>query len=929
MSHPYEAFIHKVQKPGRYVGGEYRSVRKAWDSVRVRAALAFPDAYEIGMSHLGLRILYGILNGDPEILCERAFAPWGDLETELRARAIPLVSIESARPLGDFDCVGFSLQYELTFTNVLNMLDLAGIPLRWKDRDGRHPLIVAGGPAATQPEPLAPFIDCFLIGDGEDLFPEFLRRLARLRDAGLPRPEVLRALSGLEGVYCPALYGTVLDPASGRLVVEPPGPGGPPYPVRRRIVADLARHPFPSVSPVPSTEAIFDRFSLEIARGCTEGCRFCQAGMIYRPVRERRPDEIIDTLLRALRETGYDEASLTSLSTADYSCVGPLVTRLMERMRQEKASLSVSSLRAYGLPDDLLDAIADVRNTSLTFAPEAGTQRMRDVISKNISEEDMERSASAVFSRGWKKVKLYFMIGLPTETGEDVQGIVDAAGRYLQIADRYHRGGIAEVTVSVSSFVPKPHTPFQWARMADIQEIRSTQDLLIGRTRSARRIRLKWHDPEISHIEALMARGDRRMADLIEYAFRGGCRFDGWGDQLRFEIWDRGITELGFDRGAWLREIPVGAGLPWDHIDVGVTREFLAKEYRKALESRLSPPCSKPLASKVRSALLEGEDPGDLQLVCFDCGIGCDLDALRADRAARLKGMGPGPGNGPADPARPPAIEEDLEGIRDRNALPRTRVENRAKIRWRLRFTKLGPQRFISHLDMVRILPRIFRRSGVPLAYSQGFHPKPIMTFSPALGLGWGSRGEILDIVLVDEMESADLLGRLNASTPEGIWFEEAALLGPDDPALPKLIDALDYEIALPPDADLAAIRERLAHIAAGGPVPILRQRDVEAGEVDVAGAIGGAAIRGGPGPQGDGEPYHLFLRISPNSRGPIPRPSDLFGWIVGRVCAPQDICRTGLWRLLDGVAVSPLEIALHHRAPRPPQNTSPGPAGR
>jgi radical SAM family uncharacterized protein/radical SAM-linked protein len=906
MSHPYDAFIHRVERPARYLGGEFRSLTKPWEETPVRVALAFPDVYEIGMSHLGLRILYDHLNRDPRILAERVYAPWVDLEAELRSHSVPLVSLESARPLAQFDCIGFSLQYELTFTNLLNMLDLSGIPLRASRRDNSHPLIVGGGPVATQPEPMAPFIDCFVIGDGEEYFPRLLKKYVEWREEGLDRMQILERLAALGGIYCPALYPVEVEPITGLQVVQPPRRAGVPERVVRQIVPDLNAYPFPATGPVASTEVVFDRFSMEIARGCTEGCRFCQAGMIYRPVRERSPDQIIDTVLEAVKKNGYDETSLTSLSTADVSCISPLVKRLMERLREEKVALSVSSLRAYGLPEDLLDAISDVRNTSLTFAPEAGTQRMRDVVSKNISEEDMEKSAHSVFSRGWKRVKLYFMIGLPTETEEDVRGIAETARRYLAIADHYHRGKTAEVTASVSSFIPKPHTPFHWAQMSDIAEIKAKQELLMALTRGTR-VKLKWHDPRVSHIEAYMARGDRRMADLVEYAFLKGCRFDGWTEQLRFEVWMQGIEELGIERGNYLRTFPLDARLPWDHIDVGVTTDFLKKEYRKALLNRLSPPCGKPFRAKVHHTNVADASADQRRLVCFDCGIACDLTQMREERKdflVRLEAF---------DPPRPAAAasgdgERPVEEIRRRNGLPRNRVENAQKLSYRLRFTKLGTQRFISHLDLVRLLPRIFRRAGVALAYSRGFHPKPILVFSPALTLGFGSLAEYLDVVSTEELEPAELLLRLNRASPDGIRFEAAARLEPGDSPLSRVIDACDYRAALPADLDLQAVEARARSIASGERVVIRREREGVTRELDITAAILKAVPSSAPEP-------HLDMRFL-FAASPSGRPGEVYHWITGRRCPPQEMCRTGLWRLENDQPIGPLELEAL-RAPR------------
>lgn len=530
--HPYRPFLHRVNKPARYVGGEYNQITKEPDSVRVRMALAFPDVYDIGMSHLGTKILYSLLNKHPEIAAERVFCPWPDMESELRDRNLPLLTLETASPVGTFDVVGFSLQYELTYTNILTMLDLSGIPLRNSERGEEDPLILAGGPCATQPEPMSPFIDAFLVGDAEEKLPEMLLRVATLKSQGATRREILIELAGLGGFYCPSLYETEEDERTGFVVVGKPTEPGVPKKVRRQIVEDLSKYPFPDDAPVAAAEAIFDRMAIEVARGCTEGCRFCQAGMIYRPVRERDPEEIVDTIVNAVKKGGYDEVGLTSLSTADYSCISPLIKKVMGKLRPEKTSLSVASLRAYGLNEDLLDEIRSVRATGLTFAPEAGTQRMRDVVNKNITEEDMAGTAHRVFSRGWRRIKLYFMIGLPTETDEDVAGIMETGRRMKDIGAKYHPRGAVGITVAVSSHVPKPHTPFQWCAMDTTDEINRKQDHLRSLARQYR-LELRRHDPRTTYLECLLGRGDRRMGEVIEEAWRAGAKFDSWDDQLQ------------------------------------------------------------------------------------------------------------------------------------------------------------------------------------------------------------------------------------------------------------------------------------------------------------------------------------------------------------------------------------------------------------
>ncbi|MBI4957310.1 MAG: TIGR03960 family B12-binding radical SAM protein, partial [Myxococcales bacterium] len=620
--HPYADFLDRVLKPARYTGGEAGVARRDWASAEARVCLCFPDIYDIGMSHLGLRILYRILNDDPRTLAERCYAPWKDVEAELRARGLPLVSLESYRPLRDFDVVGFSLQFELTYTNVLNMLELGGLAVRSADRGEDAPLVVAGGPNATHPEPLAPFIDAFVVGDGEAKSTELALAWVRLRAEGQSRRERLRALARLGGVYVPALYGASPEPATGLLVVDPPteadAAAGVPFPVKRTMVR-LADYPFPDHGPTGGPEAIFERTSIEITRGCTEGCRFCQAGMIYRPVQERDPEEVLATVLSAVAKSGNDEVSLTALSTADVSYIHPLIQKLAPKLAAERVSLSVSSLRAYGLAPELLDELARVRAGGLTFAPEAGSQRMRDVVNKNVTEAQLEESAERIFSRGFTKMKLYFMIGLPTEEDSDVRGIAETGIRAAGTGRRAaraggHNEGRVEVTVSASTHVPKPHTPFQWAAMDPLAEVERKQGLLRevlreaaqGQDRrAARAVRLRTHAADGSVLEGILARGDRRIADVIEHAWRAGARFDSWDDELRLPLWEQALAAHDVEQGRYLGTLPVTARLPWSHIDVGLEDGFLAREYRRALANRLSPPCGKVAGAFVHPSHVE------------------------------------------------------------------------------------------------------------------------------------------------------------------------------------------------------------------------------------------------------------------------------------------------------------------------------------
>ncbi len=674
----YREFLSRVEKPARYTGGEVGSRKKAWMPGVAKVCLAFPDVYDIGMSHLGFKILYGILNDHEETLAERCYAPWIDMEAELRQRNLPLVSLESKEPLSAFDVVGFSLQFELTYTNILTMLDLGGIPLRAADRSDSDPLVLAGGPVATHPEPIAPFLDAIVIGDGERKAVEVATTWKRLRDANVPRADRLRALARLGAVYVPSLYATERDERSGLEVVTRPADTSVPFPILRDLV-DLAEYPFPDESPTGGPEAIFDRMSIEIARGCTEGCRFCQAGMIYRPVRERDPEEIVDTVLRAIKKSGQDEVSLTALSTADVSCISPLIKRVSERLAAEKVSLGVSSLRAYGLEPELLDDLKRVRATGLTFAPEAGTQRMRDVINKNVTEDQLLETAERVFSRGWPKMKLYFICGLPTETEEDVRGIVETGARALAVGKRVAgKGKPVEVVVSVSVHVPKPHTPFQWCALDGLDLIAEKQALLGHEASKHRGLKLKTHGAEASVLEAAFARGDRRLADVLERAWKKGARFDSWEDKLNLRVWDEAFSEVGIAPRDLLGTLPVTARLPWSHIDVGLEDGFLEREYQKALRSRLSPPCGKVAGMFVHHVASADAETDRRRLVCYDCGVACDMTAMRDDRITSLIKL-----------ERKPAFD-DIE---------HTPVPTDAPIfRYRFTYEKTGPVTLLGHL---------------------------------------------------------------------------------------------------------------------------------------------------------------------------------------------------------------------------------------
>lgn len=945
--HPYAEFLDRVAKPARYTGGEVGAVVKDWAAVDARVCLAFPDVYDIGMSHLGYKILYKILNDDPRTLAERCYCPWTDLEAELRQRALPLVSLESFRPLREFDVVGFSLQFELTYSNVLTMLDLGGIPLRSADRGEDDPLVVAGGPTATHPEPIAAFIDAFVIGDGEEKATEIALAWTRWRAEGLSRRERLERLARLGAVYVPSLYATKVDADTGLAVVDRPLGAELPLPVERSLV-DLDAYPFPDDGPTGGPEAIFDRMSIEIARGCTEGCRFCQAGMIYRPVRERDPQQVVETVLSAVKKSGQDEVSLTALSTADVSCISPLIKAVAQRLAAERVTLGVSSLRAYGLEPELLDELKRVRATGLTFAPEAGTQRMRDVVNKNVTEDQLLETADRVFSRGWGRMKLYFMIGLPTETDDDVRGIVETGAHTVARGRRAAgKGKPVDVTVSVSTHVPKPHTPFQWCAMDDLSEVTRKQQLLRDAVRPHRAVTLRTHDARASVLEGVFARGDRALCDVLEHAWRAGARFDSWDEKLQLPLWEAAFTSTGVEPARYLGTLPVSARLPWDHIDVGLEEGFLAREYRKALHDRLSPPCGKVAGTFVHHTNVEDAQADGRRLVCYDCGVACDLGRMRDERIDFLDKLGahkrlpliaaaspteaaPTAPTEAAPTAAPPAVAPPLGGPRRGH-------------RYRFRYEKIGPVALLGHLDLIRALPRVLRRLDIPVAYTGGFHPKPDMTFGPALGLGVPSLDEYVDMRLDADLDAdtlAALPARMTAASPTGLVFREVRRLHEGDPTVSRVVAGARYfvtmaraslaEVAGGPDRVEAWLAERCATAMAATTLPRRRDHggigkvvDVRQylSELGVASPAAVAELARRVGLVGDLVAVDALVTITPNGAA---KPLEIAAVVTGQEAPPHRAVRVELFGVDAVGRFAPAEVPRTRKPPKPIAEAAP-----
>jgi radical SAM family uncharacterized protein len=592
-------WLTEVSKPARYTGGELNAVQKDSTRMDLRFALAFPDVYEIAMSHLGIKILYEILNDLEWVWAERVFAPWPDMAERMAKETVPLYGLESGDPVAAFDVIGFTLQYELSYSNILYMLDLAGIPLQAAQRSEKDPLIIAGGPCTYNPEPLADFLDAVVLGEGEEVIVEIAELLRKLKQAGAPRREKLAALAGLPGVYVPSFYQVEYAAADQTLSFVRPVKPGIPERITKRIVQNYEAAPFPVCPPVPFIDIVQDRIALEIQRGCTRGCRFCQAGMVYRPVRERSPEKIKQLMDANICSTGYAEITLSSLSSADHSCIAELAADSIAQYGASGVTISLPSLRADAFSVALAEKMeSSGRKSSLTFAPEAGTQRLRDVINKGVREEDLIDAVESATAAGWRSFKLYFMIGLPTETEEDLEAIgalarivLSKARAAVSAAGAKGKNSVVTVTVSASTFVPKANTPFQWRPQDPIATIRQKQDLL-RRVVRGRGIDFQWHDPETSFLEAVFARGDRRLGAVLEKAWRSGCKFDGWNEYFDFDLWQRAFAECGIDPTFYAnRQRDYQEVLPWNHLSAGVDRSYLISEDQKAGQAALTEDC--------------------------------------------------------------------------------------------------------------------------------------------------------------------------------------------------------------------------------------------------------------------------------------------------------------------------------------------------
>ena len=784
-----------VEKPARYLGSELHVIHKPLNNVDLRFALAFPEVYEIAMSSQATGLLYHQLNQLETVWAERVFAPWVDAEKQLRAHHIPLCSLESFTPLHQFDVVGFTLQYELTYTNILNMLDLGGIPVWAKDRGEDDPIVLGGGPSSCNPEPMAAFFDAFYIGDAEAGLSEFCQTVATAKKAGATREQILERLAGLRGVYVPAFYKDSYD-AQGTFTGLKPVHAQAPAVIRTQIVPALTEDHYPRKPLVPIIEVTHDRLAVEVMRGCTEGCRYCNAGMIYRPTRARDEDDIVSFSKETLRNTGYEEISFLSLSISDYPTLPSLMKKESEALAADQINFSLPSMRLDSFNAEIADFAKTVRKSGFTFAPEAGSDRLRKVINKNISDEDLMQATDIALKNGWKTLKFYFMIGLPTETKEDVEGIADLIGRVVQAGKKYGR---SQINVSISPYSPKPHTPFQWERQDTKEELLEKVRLIREKIKQFNQVKLNWRDPEVSQLECILGRGDRRLSEIIFQVWKKGGRFEGWSDQFRYDRWQEAFAGAGLAMDRLTMAIAEENALPWDHIDKGVSRQFLLKERANGYKGIMTGDCK------------DGR--------CHTCGIqrkpdfspfaDCYLDA--------------------DTPVNETKGQVKIDHTSDRPAAEKTEILSEP-YRYRIHYQKVGFGRYIGHLDVVRNFERACRRASIKVAHSQGFNPRPRFSFGPPLRLGYASLAEYVD-VLVYEVSAADLMQSLNDHLPEGLNVIQIVPVTSTVTSLTAAIAAARYRVDLENEDELNGTVNKLM---AQSVLPIIRRVKGKDKEIDI-----------------------------------------------------------------------------------------------
>jgi radical SAM family uncharacterized protein len=823
----FEPFLLAVERPGRYLGLERNVTRKDLGAMSVTVCLAFPDTYEIGMSHTGTKILYEIVNRRPEWSCERTYAPWVDFEAVLRRENVPLFSVESFAPVSDFDVVGFSLQSELNYTNVPNMLELSGIPVLAAERGDADPIVIGGGPCTANPEPLADFFDAFLIGDAEEALPVFLEKVAATK--GLSRRERLLALATCPGIYIPSLYDVVYE--GDRVVSTTPNAPGVPAKASRVWVDKLSADVYPAKPMVPSVDIIQDRLGLEIMRGCTQGCRFCQAGYWYRPVRELDPADIAKATKAFIDEAGWSEVGLLSLSSADYSQIEPLVACLAPELAKTRVSISLPSLRAEAFSVALADAVSEVRKSGFTFAPETGSDRLRRVINKTFTNADMVKAADIAFSRGWDMIKVYTMIGLPTETEPDLDELVTLVKDILAQGKKH--GVRPTVNVSVGSFVPKSFTPFQWFAFDGVESLSRKLAYLKEKFRTVRGAKMTWHEPKEAEIEAMLSLGDRRMGRAILDVWKRGGRFDAWSEHFSWTRWNEALEAAEISKDRHLREKDLKETLPWDVVDAFIRKPFLVVEWKKALKEMHTDDCkwghcyACGIPGDGEDTVLANPLPTEFNFA----SEGKDLPRTAAASAAAAYRE-----NLPL-PSLPSAYTEKAKGaayrmkaapdllpLRERRspasgvAAP---VPSTARS-YRFTFEKLGDARYLSHRNTMDVLERALRSSGAPVRYTEGYNPHLRMSMGPALPLGHESKHELFDVDVLDALTDAHVTA-VNARLPEGLRITSCTELPKGARSLGRRATMAVYRFTLP-NGETRTVRLALSGAEATTPKKFLEK---------------------------------------------------------------------------------------------------------
>ena len=913
--------LARVARPSRYLGGELGQVRKDLSEVSAVVGLSYPDLYEIGMSHIGLKILYSILNGLPDVAAERVYAVAPDMEAQMRTRRLPLTTLENRVPLRDLSVLGFTLQYELSYSNLLQVLDLGGIPLRSADRTADHPLVIAGGPCAFNPEPLATVLDAICLGDGEQSIVDVVRAWQEWKRSGAPRADLLWRLTEVPGVYVPSLYDVAYHD-DGRVSAITPQ-GGLPARIRKAFVPDLDAAPYPTTTPVPFMQVVHDRVGVEIQRGCMRGCRFCQAGYIYRPERQRSPETVARLVREGLRATGQEQYSLLSLSAGDYNCMEPLLTTLMDEHSKDRSAISLPSMRLETLSPGIMDQIDRVRKTSFTVAPEAATDRLRAVINKVIDEDVLVDMVGEVFKRGWKGLKFYFMLGIPTEQHADLEGMVDLGARCLSRAKRFNRS--ANITVSVSSFVPKSHTPFQWARQITLDQIRDKQAFLKAELRRAK-LNFRWHDSRSSVMEGVFSRGDRRTGEALVAAYEAGARLDGWQEHFDEDAWYGAFDQAGLEPAFYnQRRRDNDEVFPWDHIDIGMEPKWLWDDWMDSLEAGFVPDCT--------------TEP------CYDCGV-CDhklvrnrvyaQDAPEALPQHRLRKpwltsrkaedpqfvamprppgkksnnvvdavppQGMAPGSAGARHARERAEEWRHEALHPRR--PRTtsgdpdswddcmdtRLPVDMRIKVQVRYGKRGSLVHLGHLEVMNTFKRALRRMRAPILWSQGFHPHPKMQFTSPLPTSMGSRCEFAEFELKRPVDLAEFEALISDAMPEDLPILAVAEVPWKSKSVQQRVASWTYRVVVPAEG-VAAARSDVARFLRGEDTVISVIKKKKELTVDLADVV--LSLReDGPEP-GDGEGACAFTVEVP-SIGAGARIRDVLRGIFGGSAATL----AGGWQVL------------------------------